>query len=298
MKISKSEYILRSLRKIQHKKWELFVITRIIHKLDDDIEFITQQLIKKGGKRYLTDLFFPQFNLHLEIDEPHHVNQKEADTIRQRDIIEATNHNIKRITIPEVDDIPQVRRKVDEFICEILDLKKAAVKNNTFIPWDWKNRYSSKPIIEKGYLSVEDNVVFQTQVEALRCFGFTGKSLQRGAWKIPDGSNDIVWFPRLYSYKMWKNELTNNGKTIYERAIDCQPKRQEAILSLKKQKKDNSKYPDRKYIVFAKAKDILGLNLLRYVGTFRVNLEDTDESYLKFDRISTDEDVRIIKKVE
>ena len=35
MKISKDEYILRNFSKIQHKKWELYVIARIIHLLND-----------------------------------------------------------------------------------------------------------------------------------------------------------------------------------------------------------------------------------------------------------------------
>jgi len=47
MSITKTEYILRSLKKITHKKWEFFVISRILHGLsDDEIEFITQQLMK------------------------------------------------------------------------------------------------------------------------------------------------------------------------------------------------------------------------------------------------------------
>ena len=39
MKISKDEYILRTFSKIKHKKWELFVITRIIHLLEDPDTF-------------------------------------------------------------------------------------------------------------------------------------------------------------------------------------------------------------------------------------------------------------------
>ncbi len=40
MRVSKNEYILRNLSKIKHKKWELFVITRITHLLNDpEIEY-------------------------------------------------------------------------------------------------------------------------------------------------------------------------------------------------------------------------------------------------------------------
>ena len=47
MTVSQDDYILRTFSKIQHKKWELYVITRIIHLLNDpELEFVCQQLIK------------------------------------------------------------------------------------------------------------------------------------------------------------------------------------------------------------------------------------------------------------
>ena len=68
MKISKDRYILRNFSKIKHKKWELYIITRIIHLLNDpEIEFVCQQLIKtKNNNRYLTDLCFPALKLYYE----------------------------------------------------------------------------------------------------------------------------------------------------------------------------------------------------------------------------------------
>ena len=67
--ILKDDYILRSFSKIKHKSWELYVITRIVHLLDDpEIEFICQQLIKtSGGRRYFADLCFPSLNIYIEI---------------------------------------------------------------------------------------------------------------------------------------------------------------------------------------------------------------------------------------
>ena len=51
---------------------ELYVISRIIHLLDDEeIEFICQQYVKsRSGVGYLIDLCFPQLKLYCEIDEP------------------------------------------------------------------------------------------------------------------------------------------------------------------------------------------------------------------------------------
>ena len=88
--LKKDEYLLKNFSKIKHKKWELFVITRILHLLDDpDIEYVCQQYIKvKGNKHYLTDLCFPSLKLYYEIDEGQHGAEKHLndDKIRQREI--------------------------------------------------------------------------------------------------------------------------------------------------------------------------------------------------------------------
>ena len=68
MRFSKDEYILRTLSKIKYKKWKLFVITSIVHFLNDpDIEFFCQQLVKgQNGNRYLPDLCFPSLKIYYE----------------------------------------------------------------------------------------------------------------------------------------------------------------------------------------------------------------------------------------
>lgn len=291
---SKTEYILKSIKKISHKKWEFFIVTRIIHGLTDDIEFITQQLVRRpDGKRALTDLYFPQFNVHLEIDEPFHHKQKEEDFKREQDIVQITNHTVFRIKIANDNNeeraLSDIRADVDEFINHIVSLKGELVADNKFIPWDFENRYSSDVVIRRGYVSIEDNVVFRTQVEAMRCFGFNGKGWQKGAWSIPDGSNDYIWFPRLYEHGIWHNELSADGLRIFEQALN---NNEDAKLSIIKQKEDVSKHPNRKMIVFAKGRDALGFNLLRYVGTFMASLAESTDTALIFERVSDSEKVR------
>lgn len=69
------EYNINQLKKSKGKKYENYVISRIVHGINhfDDIKFITQQYVKNAdNKYYFTDLFFPQLGLHIEIDEPHH----------------------------------------------------------------------------------------------------------------------------------------------------------------------------------------------------------------------------------
>ena len=291
--MNKTEYILKSISRISRKKWEYFIISRIIHRLDDDdIEFITQQYVRlPNGAYFLTDLYFPQFGLHLEVDEPFHEKKVDDDQRRENDIVLVTEHQIKRIKIynqGEEKSLEKIRSEVDQFVELVREIKATKLSENKFLPWDWERRFSSLPIIERGYLDVEDNVTFRTQVEAMKCFGFTGSGYQRGAWTIPDGSTDIIWFPRLYKHFIWHNELSADGQHIYERALG-----DEGRTSIAKQVKDARGKPNSRWIVFAKAKDTLGANLLRYVGTFQMNFDASNLDVIRFDLVRTREPVRI-----
>jgi hypothetical protein len=297
--MTKTGYIHSSLRSISHKKWELFIVSRILQKLDDDeVEFVTQQLVRKpDGKRFLTDIYFPQFNIHLEVDERHHLDSVEMDRLREKDIIQATEHSIKRIEIFDQSrnekSLDEIRTQTDEFIEKIRVLKKEKQNDGSFAPWDWDYRFSSAPVIDRGYLAVADNVTFRHQIEALRCFGFKGKGWQKGVWNIQDGSRDKVWFPRLYRHFIWNNEISADGSTIRQYATNEEGRIHNAkSLEDFAAKLSEGRWPEN-VIIFAKSKDSLGTNLLRYVGTFQVNLESSSEHFIQFDLLRTREDVRV-----
>ena len=58
--LGKANYVANSLSKMKHKRWELYVISRVIHLLDDlEIEFICQQVVlpDDGGRKF-ADLYF------------------------------------------------------------------------------------------------------------------------------------------------------------------------------------------------------------------------------------------------
>lgn len=300
MTITKDEYILRRLSKLAHKKWELFIISRILHKLDDpDIEFVTQQYIaRKDGTRAMTDMYFPQFALHLEIDEAQHLDEKhvQADKRRSEDIISVTNHKIHRIQVVRktkkgaVKYLPleDIKKETDKFIVDLRELKSTQIKNDEFVKWDFEGYYNPKKYIERGYIDVAQNVLFKKQVDALRCFGFTGKGWQRGAWSVGDGSGDLLWFPRLYEVDEWDNELVDDGKVIFER-----PKSPKAGEWTKESQQNN--YDKGNRITFARVRDTFGHTLYRYVGTFKYNSKLSDDSVTQFDLVRSVEETRIPK---
>lgn len=177
IQMDKKEYIVNQLKRTFHKKYENYCITRIIHKLDNEyIQFITQQLFKRpDGKFALADLYFPQLNISVEIDEPHHLTQKEADKQRTLDIIKADQEIRKkytgiediildpieesRIEIREESSIEEINNEIDIVINKI-ELKISAM-GDKFVPW--KNVYEpASYYIKKGFIGKNDNAKFKT----------------------------------------------------------------------------------------------------------------------------------------
>ena len=86
--MQKLSILSRSLSKIKHKRYELYVLSRILHLLNDPgIKFNFQQYARRVGDKFaLIDLYLPQFNIAIEVDEVYHKTQLTADEIRQREI--------------------------------------------------------------------------------------------------------------------------------------------------------------------------------------------------------------------
>ena len=75
---NKTEYLIKTLSRTKRKDYENFVINAIWNRVgNNDIKPVTQQYVfnSTNNEHYFIDLFFPQFNLGIEIDERHHVNQ-------------------------------------------------------------------------------------------------------------------------------------------------------------------------------------------------------------------------------
>jgi len=276
--MDKADYILRSLSKVSSKRWEHYVINRLYHRLNDpEIEFVCQQCIRKNDKFYLADLYFPQFDLYLEIDEAHHEGDNALinDARRRFDIAEASGLTEMRISTSGA-SIESVDASIEEFV-ELLRRRKAEA--GEFDAWDYENRYKPEPHIARGYITIGPHSAFRYQKDALRCFGYTKGHFQRGAWNLPPEVVDeielsgacMVWFPRLYEQKRWKNSLSEDGRTITE--INKNPE---------------DAYSERwgKRIVMARSRNALNQTLYRFVGVFEVIPEYRSGNERRYRRIA------------
>ena len=279
--LTKDEYLLKNFSKIKHKKWELFVITRILHLLDDpDIEYVCQQYIKvKGNKHYLTDLCFPSLKLYYEIDEGQHGAEKHLndDKIRQREILEATDWVEKRIRVYDSSnrnlgrDLNEVIREVDKFIAYVKDRKNKFEKSlGKKIVWDYENKFNPIKYLESGFIDVKENIVFLNHRDCLKLFGYKSDGhFQQAWWEVGTRHlNQAIWFPKLYPNKEWANTLSPDSNIITS----------QKIVNGKIVKKDSPRAPIRDRIVFAHYKNIFGQTVYKFYGIYRTDLNASDDT--------------------
>ena len=64
-----------------------------------DIKITPQQYVSRKGLKYaLTDIYFPQFGIHVEVNEPAHYNSEEnihRDHMRKSQIETNTGHKVR-----------------------------------------------------------------------------------------------------------------------------------------------------------------------------------------------------------
>lgn len=284
-RLTKDEFILRMLSKITRKKWENYTIHRIIHRLDDpDIEFACQQYVSRPDGGYgLIDLYFPQFNISLEIDEPPHEREKHKrrDDTRSKDIIAVTGCDERRWKIRKTErsniSLEELHDWIDDFVSE-LRLRKEGLGEN-FAPWDYETRYDPETHIARGFIDSSDNVAFVTHRDALRCFGYKKGHLQKAVWRIPK-TRSWVWFPKFYENNDWDNSLSEDGKTITETYKGEDPKHL------------NREDPVNTRIVFAHDRDALGYTLYRFLGEYIPDPEGSNARTRRYILINTRIDLR------
>lgn len=277
--MSKDNYIMRSLSKLRHKPFEHFVINRIYHRLSDpEIKFICQQYVSRPNGYAMTDMFFPQFRLHLEVDEPYHAHTADWDGLRMQDIVNATDHAVVRIAAVENGEnraLDKICDEVDNFVEELKKRKRDA--GTEFEPWDYENEFSPIPHIERGYIDTKEGVVFRYHRDALRCFGYTGGHFQKGMRYLDRNQERMVWFPRLWKHGKWTNSLSPDGNVIREDADD-----QDVADYRKRGTPDLA----RERIVFAMWRDPLGRRVYRFAGVFQKDKEASDGQVAVFEKIS------------
>ena len=268
--MNKLHQIANSLSKIKHKEYELYVLSRIVHGLNDPgIKYKFQQYAMRVNehKYALLDLYLPQFNIGIEVDEKYHMGQLNEDYLRQKEIETLYQVTFKRIDCSR--GIDDVNKQTDEIINEINNKKEEALNNRQYTPWDGLSGYEHYRKTKK--LDIEDKTELTSPTEICQCFGFRNAP-QRGGRKFYNGTEEfLIWWPKEnYEDSQgklpdgdWYNKIDEKGECIIE-------------YCLKKngndEHKDNVlKQKERKRIVFYRKRNMLNEKLYRFVGVFELD---------------------------
>lgn len=182
------------------KKHENYVITALLHDEElRELKPITQHSVPLSDSSYaLIDLYYPQIDLAIEVDEPHHLDNKDADAERQKRIEELIQCDFKRFDVAKgkvISDIKRVKKKMIKKMNALkakgkfeewkpiknldLDRAKKKFKNTLFIkvrgefkPEEMYNRYRGRwPLAEaklpyiKQIVIVHDRIVSKVFVD-------------------------------------------------------------------------------------------------------------------------------------
>lgn len=268
----KLNYMGKLFKKISHKPTESYVIQRLWHRLDDErVKFVLQQHVTRDNdKRALIDLYLPQFNIAIEVNEPYHLNeeQKQHDSVRNSDIEHKAN--CKVVIIDCSQSLSDIHKQIDSIITLIKN--RIAELGNDFKPWTGDDEMKADYYKDKEYLDVQDNNYIRTIDDICTIFNVIAIHrgfLRAGAADITKNEDYIIWFPSIYS-KEWNNQLSNDGSCIIEenKGANKDEHIQNALKAANEEK-------IKKRITFFRKKDDLGFNFYKFVGVFEFDAEET-----------------------
>lgn len=256
--MNKLEYVARSLSRGTNKKYETYVINAIYQKVaNPNLIIETQKEIRlENGYRPLIDLFLPQLNIAIEVDEGYHSNEEQ----HKHDIWREKSIN-SQISKPCIGDSIQFERVVahdvsleelNARIDEVVTLIKNKINSRT-TPLIWK---SQEELIEdiKKVGTIEANDCFNNNAQIINIvYGWNLKGWQKASYRL-------LWFPvisdideeeNLTNRASWENFFNDSRNIIYERSADSntnQEKKKWAIIDQEK---------GTKRIVFVRDRDSL-----------------------------------------
>lgn len=269
-------YLSRLFQKISSKPTELYVLTRLWHQLDDlEVQMIPQQYVGLPENRYaMTDIFFPQANIFVEINEPAHYDSEwriELDRRRNENIVNRTG--IKEMVIDCRKPLQEIHQQIDQVVEAIKTQIAASRQSGTFKRW--RPNEARDPLFWKSQkiIRVEDDVILNN-IEAI-CklfdanFNQTKRGfLRKGAIHHPSITGYIIWWPSKFSRSGWKNDCLEDGILITESHSDTEKNRSHYHGTIQ--------HPHKR-IIFYHDKDVLGFVGYYFKGVYEIDFNLSNE---------------------
>lgn len=259
----KLTYLSNIFSKIHRKGFETYVIARIWNKLDNlDIEIVSQQYVKRENGYALLDLYFPQINYGVEVNEAYHLSQPDKDKMRKQEVEILTG-----VTIVAVDcskPIEDVHQQIDKVVAEI---NNRIAQTANFKPWQ-EGVLNPDSYKANGILKVEDGVILSNTDDICTIFGMEvpKRGYQRAGGVPLPNSDYFVWWPNAIQ-KKWANEMSDDGEKIVEYDKSDEQKCNQHVEKYLKL--------NQRRITFFRKKNIFGQHYYRFVGVYEMDKEES-----------------------
>jgi very-short-patch-repair endonuclease len=254
------------------KKYENFIVNAIYTKVNNqELMPVTQQCVKNEGKYYFIDLYFPQINFGVEIDEGHHLNEenKKKDQVREEDIKTAIECEVMRISIFDERKKKKTYQEICKDIDKTVDRINFLISEKGSIKWISNDEEKNK-VIENKQFSITDNAYYNSITEIYNICG--GKL---------DGSGDAeslggCYYRRNEEYHLWVPTLTieHNGNTAAAKTkyMNFLSENKETITEISQNGFKEDDYLEKnKRAVFLRVKDVFGRKCIKFIGIFKFN---------------------------
>lgn len=285
-RLTKREVLFRQFRKFTRKSQEAYVISRIWHQLDlDDVEMLTQQYVRReSGGHALTDAYFPQVGIHIEVMEDAHHKNVELDAIRKEEIVDVTGHEVYDVW-PGRDQngegsLSTLHETIDVIVSKIRDKRESKIHSGDWEPWNPEFKYSVERWRAAGEVSLQNNAAFRLISDACNAFGHQYEGYQKAWASNPMDASTGLWFPKLYPNKAWHNELSADGRTIVEKCLSPDP-------ALRRDHFIRCSERTRNRVTFARVASPMGMTLYRFVGVFEMDKANSSpDGTVRYTRIA------------
>lgn len=292
--MDKREYLVRTFSRTKRKDYENYILNAVWQQMTYlQVRPVTQQYVKSGpNEYYLLDLYFPQLNVGVEVDEAYHLNNKAQDKIRTLDITS------KLAAVPQTDDFKIFRidatlsaGDLHHRIKEVADkISQLAIKMN-IRRWDTDISIETQ-IQEKGFISVDDYYQFDRIVDfANGVFLKNYRGYQKAMFPVTIDNNIYgAWSPVISTnesieHSAWYNKLNEDWTEITE----VNTRDDDKLITVKE---------NEIRCVFAKMRNPFGFMKYRYIGNFQLVSHSEDHLnriYRKIgDRIYIDYDNELV----
>lgn len=283
----KLEHIALMLnRRTNGKKYENLVVNAIYAKLaEPNLIPVTQQYVRGERGIYLLDLYFPQLNIGVEVDEPQHETEshRQADELRAEDIMSAIECDEIRIRI-EGNSYEQVVEQIDSAVATI----REAIKRH--MPLKWLS-YDEELLYKKDneqWFDTADTIRYQKISDIYNLLGHNAKNLQKSFIRL--NANYFLWSPILTIADKDGNIIDANNK--YHNWFNHDK------TAIYEQKADGSGFDWEEWekgrrVVFMNQRDRLGRKVRIFAGVYEP--EEYIDNIRSYRRIATHIDFNKLK---